>query len=1045
VHDFGEFRDRPFIVMEFVEGQTLRERIDAGPLAVKDAISITTQVASALAASHARGIVHRDIKPENVMRRPDGYVKVLDFGLARQLAGVEDGALTATQPEVLVGTLRYMSPEQSRGEPVRAPSDVFSLGLLLFEMLAGRHPFHADSNIGVLHGIQSGTPPASGVGAEVDGLLSEMLQKHARLRPTAADVAARLNGLATRAPAVEYVSRRRTSVGRERERADLRTAFEAADSGSGQFVAVSGEPGIGKSTLVEDFLSEIATPVWIGRGRCSERLAGAEAHLPFLEALDSLLARDPLVADVMKRVAPGWYVQIAPLSEEESSAARLIADTKSGSAERLMREMAALLQELARTRPFVLFLDDVHWADVSTIDLLGYLAPKLPRLRGLVLVTFRPSDLVVSRHPFLRLKADLGAHGVLQEVSIAFLNEHDVAQYVSSQMPEAPRDLAELIFRKTEGSPLFMVDLVRYLRERGLSADWAEEIERNIPESLRGMIERKIETLDDEHRQLLRVAAVQGFEFDSAIVAQVLERDPADVEDALQSLERVHGIVQLLREQELPSRLFSLRYQFVHVLYQGALYGSVSPTRKAVWSGKVAEALEREHGDAKRAVAAELALLYEMARDPWRASEHFLAASQVASSRFATREALAFARKGLACLTLVRDRPDIETRELALQRALLHPLAVLEGYGAPATERVSQRIIELAERLEDHGSLYAALDAAVIVHMNRGECLEAARIADRMIVAAGHAGNEVQQMNALMWATVARHHLGELHTAQQHADACIQLATPANQSARLITVFDPVVAVLAESGRNLWMLGDTRGCLERVERAVALARPIGHPDSLSFALVFHGWMHGYREEWKTCLQSSSEGLALSAEQGLVQTGAWHRCVHGWALAHTGRAVDGLVELQAGIEDSVRIMGQVAMPQFHAMLADVLIIRGEQARALDEIQRILSVIESTRDSYHNAELHRLAAECHLALGEPEAAEAALNQAIETARAQGALTFELRAGIALGCLWAGRGQQDKARSLVQGVLDAMDEVEETVDVRRARTSLIEWSAA
>jgi eukaryotic-like serine/threonine-protein kinase len=250
VHDFGDFNGRPFIVTEFVEGQTLRERINAAPIAVKDAVGITTQLASALAAAHARGIVHRDIKPENVMLRPDGYVKVLDFGLARQVAADETaGTKAATEAGMLVGTLRYMSPEQSRGQQALAPSDVFSLGLLLFEMITGRHPFQADSSFGVLHGIQFGTPTASGAGAELDDLLLHMLQKDASTRPSAADVATRLTQFATRTSAVGYISRQRASVGRERERADLRTAFETADRGAGQFVAVSGEPGIGKSTL----------------------------------------------------------------------------------------------------------------------------------------------------------------------------------------------------------------------------------------------------------------------------------------------------------------------------------------------------------------------------------------------------------------------------------------------------------------------------------------------------------------------------------------------------------------------------------------------------------------------------------------------------------------------------------------------------------------------------------------------------------------------------------------------------------------------------
>jgi tetratricopeptide (TPR) repeat protein len=1039
VHDVGDFKGRPFIVMEFVEGRTIRERIDEGPVPVKEAIGIASQIASALAAAHARAIVHRDIKPENVMLRPDGYVKVLDFGLARQVV-TSDGTLSGTQSGALVGTLRYMSPEQSRGEPAQPASDVFSLGLLFFELISGRHPFHADSTIGVLHGIQSAPPVASGGGPELDALVFDMLAKDPRQRPAVSDVVARLSALAIRAPLVEFVSRRRTSVGRERERGELRAAFEAAERGSGQLVAVAGEPGIGKSTLVDDFLSEIATPVWLGRGRCSERLAGAEAHLPFLEALDSLIKRDPAVATLIKHTAPGWFVQIAPMSPEDSSAARLLADTRSGSAERLMREMAALLLELASSRPFVLFLDDVHWADVSTIDMLRFLAPKLGEWRGMIIVTYRPADLAISRHPFQRLKADLGgAHRIIRELPVAFLTELEVGQYVSSQLPAAPDDVAALIYRKTEGSPLFMVDLVRYLQERDLPGGWRAEIERNVPESLRGMIERKLETLEDDERQLLRVAAVQGVEFDSAIVAQVLGRDPADVEDTLQSLDRVHGLVQLLREQEFPSRLFSLRYQFVHALYQSALYASVSPTRRSVWSGKVAEALEREHGDRKRTVAAELALLYEMARDPWRASEHFLAAAELASARFATREALAFAKKGLACLALVRDRPDIEVRELALQKALLHPLAVLEGYGTATTERVSRRIVELAERLEDHGSLFAALDATMIVHMVRGECPEAAKIADRMIAVAEQSGSEIQQMNALWWATTARHHLGDLHIAAEHANACIPMGTVENQATRVRSIFDPIVGTLCESGRNSWMLGNTRECIQRAVSAVEIARAIRHPDSLSFALLFHGWMHGHREDWQTCLASTAEAIAFSAEQSLVQTKAWNDCVHGWALAHTGRSAEGLAEIQHGIEDSLRIMGHVAMPHFVAMLAEVLVIRGEHGRALDEIARILRVNESLQDAYFNAELHRLAAECHLALDEREEAEAALGRAIETARSQGALTFELRAATAFARLCGDGENAAAARASLQRVLDALGDAEDTADVRRARACL------
>jgi tetratricopeptide (TPR) repeat protein len=1043
VHDFGELDGRPYIVMELVEGQTLRERIQAGPMSVREALGITAQVASALAAAHARGIVHRDIKPENLMLRPDGYVKVLDFGLARQLAGQETGAFAATEAGVVVGTLRYMSPEQTRAEAAQPSSDVFSLGLVLFEMVTGRHPFHAESTIGVLQGIQASTAEPSGGGPELDELLADMLRKAPATRPSAHDIVTRIAAFTTRPPGVEFVARRRLSVGREAERAAIRAAFEAAANGVGRIVAVSGEPGIGKSTLVEDFLAEIATPAWVARGRCSERLAGAEAHLPFLEALDSLLTREPSAAEVMKRVAPSWYVHVAPMSGESSSAARLLPETANGSAERLMREMAALLHELSRSRPFVLFLDDVHWADVSTIDLIGFLAPKLSTLRGLMLLTYRPSDLTVSRHPFLRLKTDLAAHGVLHDAPMPFLSEQDVTQYVSAQLPAAPASAAALIYRKTEGNPLFMADLVRDLRERDVVDGWAAEIGDKLPESLRGMIERKLERLNDQDRQLLRVAAVQGVQFDSAIVAAVLDRDPADVEDALQALDRVHGVVQLVREQELPNRVFSLRYQFVHVLYQSALYGSIAPTRKAGWSSRVAGVLEAAFGDRKRTIAAELAVLYEVGRDPSRAAEHFLTASHVAASRFATQEALAFSRRGLAVLATLPVSADVEARELALQKAVLVPLHLLDGFGTPATERVSQRIVELSERLRDHGSLFAALDGQLVVHLARGQCLEAGGIVDRMIDVARQSGSDVQAMNAHMWGTTLRHHRGHLRDAHAHAEACLRLEAASNAATRITTIFDPVVATLAESSRNLWLLGESTQSLAWAERAVTVAREVRHPNSLAFALLFHAWAYGYRGDWDTCVRSVEEGVALSTRLGLIQTTAWLRCAQGWTSIHTGKTADGLAELQGGIADSVRILGHIAMPSLCAMLADVLIARGEHARALDEVQRSLEANRTTHDNYFDAELLRLEGQCLLALDEREAAEAALDRAIAVARAQGALTFELRATTALGQLWASRGEAARARDTLSNVLERLPDPEPTADVRRAQGLQTEWS--
>jgi serine/threonine protein kinase len=312
--------------MELIEGQTLEALVEQRP-PVEEMCRLIGQVAKALHAAHAAGIIHRDIKPQNIMVRADGIVKVLDFGLARRLsAGPAPGG--GTDPGTRVGTVLYMSPEQTRAETVGTPTDIFSLGIVLYELATGHHPFLTDTEFGVLHAIVAHTPvPPARLNPEIpaalEGLIQQMLAKDPRLRPTAAEVDALLIGLTEKGidrPASPPPSQERHStVGRQEELAALHTSFEAAVAGRGMMVCVAGEPGIGKTTLVEQFLQELATAGRTGciaRGRCSERLAGTEAYLPFLEALDNLLqgSSDGSAALMMKRVAPAWYAQLAPVA-----------------------------------------------------------------------------------------------------------------------------------------------------------------------------------------------------------------------------------------------------------------------------------------------------------------------------------------------------------------------------------------------------------------------------------------------------------------------------------------------------------------------------------------------------------------------------------------------------------------------------------------------------------------------------------------------------------------------------------------------------------
>src|SRR6266516_4468563 len=190
VYEIGEDHSIHYIASELIEGETLRERLAHGPMQLSEAVDIAIQVASALAAAHQAGIVHRDIKPENIMLRPDGYVKVLDFGIAK-LAEQEvpitiprDEALLMVETNLgsVLGTVRYMSPEQACGAHVDKSTDIWSLGVVLYEMVSGHAPFIGDTPKGVMSSILEKEPPpltnyVARAPAELQQIISRTLRK----------------------------------------------------------------------------------------------------------------------------------------------------------------------------------------------------------------------------------------------------------------------------------------------------------------------------------------------------------------------------------------------------------------------------------------------------------------------------------------------------------------------------------------------------------------------------------------------------------------------------------------------------------------------------------------------------------------------------------------------------------------------------------------------------------------------------------------------------------------------------------------------------
>ncbi len=1065
IYETGVIDEDRYIAMELVDGTTLRELGRQG-LPLGRVIAIARQIAEALAVAHAAQIVHRDIKPDNVMVRPDGYVKLLDFGLARvhERASLTIGSTgPGTEAGMILGTIGYMAPEQARGESVALEADIFALGVLLYELVTGRHPFMGPSQLATLHALMWETPERPSVfnpelPRSIDQLILESLQKDARLRPGATEVMYRLtlahdSTVAAALSSVAVTPRRALAgvpiVGREAELDVLRREFTRAQRGRGRLLVISGEAGLGKTTLVETFVRQLedsGEAVRIGRGRCSERLAGSEAYLPVLEALDSLQHDQQLgtLSRVLRTVAPSWYAQLMPPKENDSSAARLAADTLGGSQERLKFEIAALLEELGRMHAVVLWFDDVHWADPSTTDLLGYVAQRLDRMRVLIVTTCRPSALAQTRHPFLGLKLELLARGECTEIAPETLDEAAIERYLSLEFPEHafPEGFAALISRRTEGSPLFMTDLLRDLKRRQVvrqqDGRWilAEDLSalaRELPPSVRSLIQRKMDALDEPDRRLLAAAAVQGPDFDTAVVASALQLDPEMVEDRLERLEREHALVRFVAEAEYcGGRDITLQYGFSHKVYHDAFYESLRVTRRVALSRAIAERLVARAGDDLCDCAATIAILFEEAREYLRAAEYFNRAAQAAARLYAHDDTARLAQRGLALLERERDTPERAAVELDLQMTYGLALKTGQGYAVPEVGRAYERAHELCSKVADPKRVIPVLIGMSAHHIVAGEIETAHRIGLEMHALFDRIGDPHLQMIGEWSLGAAVFHLGRLEEAHQRLARALDLYDPAFHSARVWeTGVDPGVFCRCELTRTVTLRGFPDQGLRLAEEAVAQARALEHPQPLAFALLFKTFVHLARRESAQVLDLYDELAAVCLPRGIAQELQWAAPLRDRALVEIGEVERGVAQMDASLQAHTITRSKLLRPYYLVLYAGALL----RARRIDDaskaLEQSLACAYETKQCSYDAEHARLRAEVSRAGGRDDEAEAAYRRALEVSRRQGARWLELRAARGYADFLAGAARIDEARALLDPLLASFTEGRETYD--------------
>jgi tetratricopeptide (TPR) repeat protein len=759
-----------------------------------------------------------------------------------------------------------------------------------------------------------------------------------------------------------------------------------------------------------------------------------------------------MAARVMRRVAPTWYRLLVPTPPDRQSDDELPTPGRIESALTMHLELATFIQRLCRTGPFVLFLDDVQWADPPSVDLIAYLTARIESKRLLVIAAYRPSDLSRAERGFANLKLELESRGSSAEIQLGFLSLKDIERYLELEFPNHcfPSALASLLERQTEGNPLFVVELTHYLRGKDVLASvngqWVlaadiPDLKRELPTSVRSVIERHLGQLSESDRQLLVVSSVQGDQFDSAVIAGVLRRAAADVEERLDVLHRDLSLVRILGDTELPDGTFTVRCQFVHVLYQHALYGLLQPTRKAELSAAVAHELLAHYRDRVDLVAAQLALLFETARDAPQAADYFRVAAERAAQLFAFAEAAALAARGLR---LLNDLPDSAARghhKLRLQLVLGLSLSATKGFGVPEIAEHYAPALALCDRLGDRPQLSAALSGLSVYNTIRGELSTARELGLHALRIAEEVGDATLLVQAHYDLAQILVNAGEPASSLEHVRDALALYDPADHQLYVSRCRrDPGVLAMALEGWPAWTLGYPDRAARSVEQGIALARRLAHPLALAEVLAIAALVYLLRGEADRVSLHAEELLQLSIERGISQTWLWASALRAWAIGERGDSKRGIAELRECLGSEPMKVSELMRPFFLVLMASMCIKAEEPQQGLTAVAEALTLCTAKGQRFVEPDCYRLEGECTIMAGASIGeADASFERAIRSAREQQARSPELRALISRASLHLPKRQRAERRQMLAEAYHAFTEGFDTPDLRRAKVLL------
>ncbi|MBI3248770.1 MAG: AAA family ATPase [Deltaproteobacteria bacterium] len=853
-------------------------------------------------------------------------------------------------------------------------------------------------------------------------------------------------------------------VGRETELAQLHGWLEKALNGERQIIFVTGEPGIGKTTVVETFLDRVAAAgsLWTARGQCVEHYGAGEPYLPMLDALERLCRTEgnEVVYQVLERYAPTWLVRL-PWLLSETHQNSIQREEKEATRERMLREMAVALEALTVKAPLVLNLEDLQWSDYSTLELLSFLAQRRDPARLLLVATCRSLEGLESGHPLKTIVQELQLRRRCEELPLDFLTEAEVSAYLAARFPESDlRELARVIYRRTDGNALFMVNMVDYLLAQGLlvavNGQWQlrggiETVEVGVPKSLRRLIEQQLERLSPEEQQVLEVGSVTGMEFSAAAVAAGLEAEEEEIEERCEGLARRGQFLRSQGLREWPDGTAAAHYSFIHSVYQDVLYDRITVARRSRWHRQIGEREEQAYGSRAWEIAAELAMHFERGRDSQRAVQYFAQAAEKATRQYANQEAVGHLTKGLELLKALPDIPERAWQELTLQIALGASLVTLHGWPAPAVGATYTRALELCQQLRETLLRPLVLRGLCGFYDTRAEYQTARALEEQLLHLAQDAQDPTMLIEAHYVLGFTLFWLGEFDAAREHVEQGLTLySLQPHDSSPLFYGRDPGVSCKNLLALILWHLGYPDQALAQSHQALALAQERAYPFSMAWALDVAALLHALRREDQVAQERAEAAIALCTEQGSALFSAWGTVLRELALAERGQEKRELSQVRQSLAAYQSTGAEFARTSFLALLAKAYEEVGQVEEGLTVVGEALATVHRTGERAYEAELYRLQGELFLKQKVHgfkskarlySEAEMCFQRAMATARQQQAKTLELQAVTSLSRLYQRQGKNAEARRMLTEIYSWFTEGFDTAALKEARVLLQE----